>query len=245
MKNFLRFLITVLIIGIIIYAVYFLVTQNKIYKQTHPVEFNTEENTQESETNEPENEIQENIEPVVQLSEEEIISNAKDIENANMNANVRSTIEGKVGLDVIGMEYSELFEMTNMDSADVTIQVAGTMVNIMPFSDFIDNQEFHYDERGNLVLFAYTEQGRGLKTRIYVHDGKVIKIEKESEDIEPEPVEEVISGNEIESGNIEKTNESTQSEFERLYNEEQNKIDFTDMFSRSQALYEKYIKIAE
>ena len=35
MKNFLRFLITVLIIGIIIYAVYFLVTQNKIYKQQY------------------------------------------------------------------------------------------------------------------------------------------------------------------------------------------------------------------
>ncbi len=251
MKSFIRLIVMIIVFGVMICSVYYLVNENKKYQDTQICGYKDKQNTGLIENNEEgnkdehkeiKNEKSDVVEPSYDFfdsSVEEQIAYIKLIEQRNIGANASKTIEENVGLETIGVEYKDLFTEAQMDSALVVIQVAGSMISIMPYSDFIDAQEFHYDDNGNLVLFTYTETGRGLKSRYYVNRNEIISIEREQEEpIETEKVDEVV--NTISSG--EEMNVSGETIQKNEPTVEVEKIDFDDMFARSKALYEKYIK---
>ena len=253
MKSFLRFVVTVLVLGILIFSVYYLVNKNKTYipsvanndgEENNQVVINDleKDNTEKTDENLEENKDKEKTSnDLSNSSVEEQIAYIKLIEQRNIQANATKTIEENVGLETIGVEYSDLFTTTQMDSVLVVVQVAGSMISIMPYSDFVDSQEFHYDENGKLVLFTYTETGRGLKSRYYINNDEVISIEREKEEGQ-ENFEEVVTTNETTSGESGESGEAIEKKELSSPTVEVERIDFNDMISRSKALYEKYIK---
>lgn len=105
------------------------------------------------------------------------INEAKMIENQNKNEIVINTVEDNIGLEIIGTEYKELLNMLETNTLSVNVQTAGTMVYILPVSDFVNNQQYHYDENGNLVLYISELMGIGGEIRYYFYNNQLIKTE--------------------------------------------------------------------
>ena len=123
------------------------------------------------------------------------ITAIKDIENQNKSISVPKTFEDSVGLDIIGVNDKDFFTAFNLTELSVTIQIAGSMVYIIPNSDFIDNAQYHYDENGNLVLYICELIGVGGEIRYYYENGQFLKQEQiieEEIEIEGENVLEIL-----------------------------------------------------
>ncbi len=246
MKKFLRFIVTVLVISIVIGGTYFLIKESRRYKNNHPEEVEvtvvnkddvispkTEdkkepmipadettiviisgETAQKSGEEEPELPRSETF-----STKEALIDSIKLIEQRNVGANVTNTIQDKVGEEVVGSKYKELFELLNTSTTSTTIQIAGSMIYIIPASDFLDSQQFHYDEDGNLVLYVVEGAGTGFKTKYYIVNETLI--EKVGED-----VGEIYDEANIESGE------------EMILDE----TDLQDVYTRARSLYSEYLK---
>ena len=241
MKSLLRFLITALVIGIILYETYFLIKENRMFDIFHPEEYDdeivtTDNGKKDDKQNTPicsgekntsttiENEPKDEKEPVKPNSEtysskEALLDIIDRTEAKNTTSIVKDTIQDRVGLDVVGAKYADLFNFLGTNSTSCTIQVAGSMISIMPASDFIDIQQFHYDEDGNLVLYVVEGAGSGFKTRYYFANNTLI--EKKMED----------------AGEIEESGDNISGESIHADN-----TDLNDIVSRGSSLYVKYLK---
>lgn len=133
-----------------------------------------EESSGEVEENPKEEPIDESEEET-QIDSGEIVDKIKELYIINNESNIDKTFEEKIGADILGETYEELFKMLKVDSTLVNIQIAGTMVHLLPYSDFIDEQEFHYDEDGNLVMYQTRGSGTGVVTDYYFHEGTLIE----------------------------------------------------------------------
>lgn len=106
------------------------------------------------------------------------VTNIKNIERKNEFIGEPQIFEDSVGLDIIGIKNKDFFTTFNLSELTVTVQTAGTMVYIIPNSDFIDNAQYHYDENGNLILYVRELIGVGGEIRYYYEDGKFLKEEQ-------------------------------------------------------------------
>ena len=245
MKKFLRFIITVLVISIILGGTYFLVKESRRYQYAHPEEpevivvENKEEVVCPKEKTEPiiiyiqSGEKVSSGEIITQSGEENLdipraetysskdalLDSIKRIEDKNVASHVTNTIQDKVGAEVVGSKYKELFELLNTSTTSTTIQIAGSMIYIIPASDFLDSQQFHYDEDGNLVLYVVEGAGTGFKTRYFITNETLI--EKVGEDV----------------GEI--YDEDNQESGEQMMLDE---TDLEDIYNRARALYDEYLK---
>lgn len=196
MKKFIKFIVTILVVCIIGSTLYFVLKMNSDYQSSNSSGDNLSgdtllENTPSGELNEEvdnnlnvdeninntENNSNENIEnpektQVLTIEEKE--NKIKEIENQNRTSNLTKTLEDNVGIDVMGTKNTEFLESTGMDAISINVQVAGTMVYIIPAPDFIDNAQYHYDENGNLVLYICELTGIGGEIRYYFENGNLL-----------------------------------------------------------------------
>ena len=141
----------------------------------------------------------ENIQNDQEYSEAEkvqIVDKINVIEGQNNSANVKSTQEDSLGLDVLGIENKDLFDAFDIKEMSVTVQVAGSMVYILPASDFVNNGQYHYDKEGNLILYISELMGVGGEIRYYFNNNDLVTIEKKIEeqiDINYENKDEILS----------------------------------------------------
>lgn len=198
MKSFLKLIVSIIVVLVIGFTVYFLLQGTTKYneKDTSGEKLNTElsgnvisgsedinrvEDASGENQSTPENEIKTQPSETNTLSEEQInqaVKNANMIENQNNNEIVINTIEDNIGIEMIGNEYQELLNMLNSNTLTVNVQTAGTMIYILPMSDFVNNQQYHYDENGNLVLYISELMGIGGEVRYYFYDDQLIKTEE-------------------------------------------------------------------
>ena len=106
----------------------------------------------------------------------------KNIESQNNSAIARKTLEENLGLDIIGSKNQSFFTSFQLTEVPTTIQVAGTMVYVIPSSDFISAAQYHYDENGNLVLYISELTGVGGQIRYYFENDVCILQENKVED---------------------------------------------------------------
>ena len=178
MKGFLRFLILVLVVAIIVGLVYFLVLKNNEYKENNPEPVATS-------TPAPTTNTTNRIETVkVEKTDEELIKEAKNLETQNIISNEIRSFEEEFGEDLIGSDYKDYFKVMNVDKTNVTVQCAGTMIHVMPYSDFIDSMEYHFDIKGNLVLYVIEQSGLGNKYKYFLNGDRIIKEEFVLQDAE-------------------------------------------------------------
>ena len=226
MKSFLRFILTVCIIGLIVFEVYYLIKNNNSYKIDHP-DIVTEESGEKVEPNEPVEEKKEEA-PVVENNSRITVKEIDEIAKLNIEtANVHS-VEEDVGLEVIGEANKDFFDAMNINTTRVRVQTAGTMIHVMPFSDMLNEEEFHYDERGNLVLYVVTSVGKGDKARYYLDNGSIIGFElfEDGEEQEANVSNNAESG---ESGEVQATSSLTDH------------VDIKEVAQRGAYLYRRYI----
>ena len=224
--RFFKFILIVLIIAVIVFEVYFLLKENKSFKENNP-DINTQNVSGEVINNEVSGEEVEPTKPIADVK-----TTVQDIDNiARLNiesSNVSTTVES-VGLEVIGEKYKEMFSTLGTSSTTVTIQVAGTMIHLMPYSDFVNEEEFHYDEDGKLLLYVLTASGKGDKVKYYLNDKSIIGI-KLYEDGEPEETVDTTSGEELSSGDV------SGEEYSII-----NEVDIDEIQERGAYLYNKYL----
>lgn len=202
MRDFLKLIVSILVIGVISYTVYFLLYSNTEYQQNRISGDNilNEENIQKDigkDNDVTENEIKNNIDienkdenlnlidfPIKSgdVSEEKTeefiqemtsgdiedkISKINLIETKNNLANLSKSFEDNVGINVMGTKNQDYFDSFDMSQMNVTIQVAGSMIYIIPMPDFVDNVQYHYDKNGNLALYVCELMGIGGEIRYY------------------------------------------------------------------------------
>lgn len=210
MKKILQLIISLVVIALVGYTIYFLISSNNQYYEVKPnnESGNIAENNQNDEDKAvtPEilssgNEIEtddddktddntgvnneENAEIVSGDTLESKIASINMIETKNRLANLTKSLEDDIGLEIIGLKNKEYMESFEIDEMHVTVQVAGSMVYIIPFPDFVDNAQYHYDENGNLALYICEFIGVGGEVRYYFENGVLLTTQENvEEDIE-------------------------------------------------------------
>ena len=210
MKKILQLIISLVVIALVGYTIYFLISSNNQYFEVKPNDEsgNIAENNQNDEDKAvtPEilssgNEIEtddddktddntgvnneENAEIVSGDTLESKIASINMIETKNRLANLTKSLEDDIGLEIIGLKNKEYMESFETDEMHVTVQVAGSMVYIIPFPDFVDNAQYHYDENGNLALYICEFIGVGGEVRYYFENGVLLTTQENvEEDIE-------------------------------------------------------------
>lgn len=213
MKNFLKLLVSIIVICTIGYTIYFLLSNSSKYNSSNESGdlANTElENS--NQNDEKDNQEVENIENDKNLennnitdnsgevlSEEEkinkIVANIDMLRKQNNSTSVSKTLEDNVGIDIVGTKYQDFFTHFAMMEAFTTVQVAGSMVYIIPASDFLDLAQYHYDENGNLLLYVDELIGVGGEIRYYFSDNNLLTTQYQVEEnipIDYEDSQEII-----------------------------------------------------
>jgi len=185
-----RFVLTILIIALACYCVYYLLELNKEYKANHiQVEETTvnEENKTSGDKKVEEKEV-ENVQIIIPnddevLSEEDIqriVAESDKIYESNISANVTKSFNEEVGQEIYGGSESK----SGDTRVQALIQHAGSMVSIMPFNDDSEdgiNEQYHYGDHNNLVMFV-AKKGEKELNRYYFSNDKLIKSLSESGD---------------------------------------------------------------
>jgi len=241
MREFLKLIVSILVILVITYTLYFFLYNDAKYQENHlsgegyisgeennsEVTINTNkefaENNSISNNEESENENQNVKENNQKLNPNEILQESGDvliekietlsgnpittkdlekniakinlIETKNNLANLTKSIEDKVGVNIVGIKNQDYMDSISENKVDVTIQVAGSMIYIIPMSDFVDNAQYHYDTNGELALYVCEIAGIGGEIRYYFENDslltQVANVEKEMQ-LNYESVEEIL-----------------------------------------------------
>lgn len=221
MRKILRLIITVFVIGLLGYTIYFLMDNNNAYPGTiyesgndwedNPLfEINSgnqqgilgekdsgnQNEVPSGNVNSGESQLENQFPSKVSGDTlEEKIASINLIETKNRLANLKKSLDDTVGVEMIGLKNKEFMESFEMNQMAVTVQVAGTMVYMIPAPDFVDNAQYHYDENGNLVLYICELTGIGGEIRYYFENGVCFKQEaniEENIEIPYESVEEIL-----------------------------------------------------
>ncbi len=198
MKQFFRILSIILTIAILFATTYFLVKYNKDYVENHPVssEENNVENNKPKEKAEVQLESKESIEKNAKEEKESLINTIKSTINMNIIANARKTINRKIhnshyvvlkleneiesGETVSGESSGEDIQIPDM--IPCTIQVAGSMVSIIPDDNRLDSFEYHYRGDNKLVAYVRKFAGSNIKATYYFENGELLDREVNSFD---------------------------------------------------------------
>ena len=215
MREFLKLIVSILVVLVISYTVYFFLYSNSKYEQNQMDEeeiLNEElpqgddEIDNESNFGDMNNEVHDEVEdedsnlidnPIksgdvfegnqdggefVSGNIEEKISKINLIETKNNLSNLTKSFEDSLGADIIGTKNQDYFVSFDMTKMDVTVQVAGSMVYIIPTPDLVDNAQYHYDKDGNLALYICELVGVGGEVRYYFENGILLTQETNVEE---------------------------------------------------------------
>lgn len=194
MKGFLRFLMFVIIAGVIIYSVYFLIQKNNYYKSN-------EENNSGDYSEELSGDVNsgDNDEPVFSGDSGDIktdlVGDLSDKENISTETStytkeeindlvdkideniVISTFGDNFTADMLGPDADSLGEFSETNEFPVTIYVRDGKVEVIPASDFLHNQYFYYDDEGSLILYESISNTVEGVSKYYFSDGKLLEVE--------------------------------------------------------------------
>lgn len=214
MKKFLKLLVTIIVILVIGYTIYFLMENTSQYNARNSGDLifnNSDDILNQSGNNEISLENQsgnaenmklpsgeENVE-FEQTNNTEIIGNEdeevgisgdnqlqndweskveeiKNIKNQNLSAIPTKTLEENIDIDIIVGKDKVFSELSKISQVSGTVQVAGSMVYIMPDSELLDNTQYHYDKNGNLILYVRELSEYDKEARYYFENGTPIII---------------------------------------------------------------------
>lgn len=180
MKSFVKFLITIFVLGLIGYLIYF-------------VAFMTTDT-----------DVENDITNVLISGESGEVSNSGDISGYldnqsgefsgdTIEINPKTAIDAKVleiesdeitaTLDsdfepnVVGIEAKDYMDYFNVSTLKATINLKKGKVEVIPYNDFLSNQAFYFNENGKLILYEKISTTVGGSSKYYFKNDVNISIE--------------------------------------------------------------------
>lgn len=181
MKSFVKFLITIFVLGLIGYLIYFVAfvaTDMDVGEDDNlnvPIDDvsgemlnsgDSGENLEES-SGEVSGEIIE-INPKDEINEKVI-----EIESGEIIATLDSDLEP----NVVGIDAKEYMDYFDVSTLKVSVNLKNGKIEIIPYNDFLNNQVFYYDENGKLILYEKVSTTVGGSSKYYFKNDVNISIE--------------------------------------------------------------------
>lgn len=143
MKEFVRFLITILILTLVGGTIYYttVINGNKNIVNENATNQTNDDKTQVNDLKEPNEDL-----------------NESHSYEYNVTFEQTQCLTMNMGKELLGNNVNDLLDVLEVNEIPVIFQRVrnnnGTKITIMPMSDFVDNQEFVYDVNGNLLLYT-------------------------------------------------------------------------------------------
>lgn len=192
MKSFLKFLITIFVLGLICYLVYYVVNDyknidNGIYEISGEIlsgdsgeifDYDGSGEDIEEISGEVSGEISINLKDEINLKVMEIES-GEDI----------TILDSELESNVLGVDAKDFMDYFNVSTLSVSVNLKNGKVEIIPYNDFLSNQVFYFDEQGMLILYEKVSTTVGGSSKYYFDNNVNFDIEHNYE----EPSLEIIN----------------------------------------------------
>lgn len=181
MKSFVKFLITIFVLGLIGYLIYFVAfvaTDMDVGEDDNlnvPIDDVSGEMLNSGDSGE-------NLEePSGEVSGEIIEINPKDEINEKVieieSGEIIATLDSDLEPNVVGIDAKEYMDYFDVSTLKVSVNLKNGKIEIIPYNDFLNNQVFYYDENGKLILYEKVSTTVGGSSKYYFKNDVNISIE--------------------------------------------------------------------
>lgn len=181
MKSFVKFLITIFVLGLIGYLIYFVAfvaTDMNVGEDDNlnvPIDDVSGEMLNSGDSGE-------NLEePSGEVSGEIIEINPKDEINEKVieieSGEIIVTLDSDLEPNVVGIDAKEYMDYFDVSTLKVSVNLKNGKIEIIPYNDFLNNQVFYYDENGKLILYEKVSTTVGGSSKYYFKNDVNISIE--------------------------------------------------------------------
>ncbi len=202
MKSFMKFLVTLIVIALIGYVVYYVCVINK--STQNPIENKSGENIIDVDPiiSGESGEIVKSGEVVTpELSGEELLNKQKEdikikIDEIESGEIIKQT-DADLDLSIAGKDGENLKEYFNVEKLHASVIVKRGKIEVIPYIDFLNNQIFYYDDNGDLIFYETVSNGVGGSSKYYFENEVLLGVEHNYDEptvvVENEKAEEIIS----------------------------------------------------
>lgn len=181
MKSFVKFLITIFVLGLIGYLIYFVAfvaTDINVGEDDNlnvPIDDVSGEMLNSGDSGE-------NLEePSGEVSGEIIEINPKDEINGKVieieSGEIIATLDSDLEPNVVGIDAKEYMDYFDVSTLKVSVNLKNGKIEIIPYNDFLHNQVFYFDENGKLILYEKVSTTVGGSSKYYFKNDVNISIE--------------------------------------------------------------------
>lgn len=180
MKSFVKFLITIFVLGLIGYLIYFVAfmttdtdVENNITNVLISGESEEVLNSGDI-SGDLDNQSGEFSGDVIEINPKtEIDAKVLEIESGEITVTLDSDLEA----NVVGQEAQEYMTYFNVKSLKASVNLKNGKIEIIPYNDFLSNQAFYFDENGKLILYEKISTTVGGSSKYYFKNDVNISIE--------------------------------------------------------------------
>lgn len=180
MKSFFKFLITIFVLGLIGYLVYFVAfmttdtdVENDITNVLISGESGEVSNSGDI-SGDLDNRSGEFSGDIIEINPKtEIDAKILEIESGEITVTLDSDLEP----NVVGQEAQEYMTYFNVKSLKASVNLKNRKIEIIPYNDFLSNQAFYFDEQGKLILYEKISTTVGGSSKYYFKNDINISIE--------------------------------------------------------------------
>ena len=202
MKSFMKFLVTLIVIALIGYVVYYVCVINK--NTQNPIENKSGENIIDVNpiiSGESGETIKSGEVVTPELSGEELLNKQKEdikikIDEIESGEIIKQT-DADLDLSIAGKDGENLKEYFNVEKLHASVIVKRGKIEVIPYIDFLNNQIFYYDDNGNLIFYETVSNGVGGFSKYYFENEVLLDVEHNYDEptvvVENEKAEEIIS----------------------------------------------------
>lgn len=203
MKSFIKFLVTLIVVALVGYVVYYVCVINK--NTQNPIENKSGENI----TNVnpiisgKSGEITKSGEVVTQpeLSGEELLNKQKEDIKIKIDeiesGEIIKQMDADLELSIAGKDGENLKEYFNVEKLFANVIVKRGKIEVIPYIDFLNNQIFYYDNSGKLIFYENVSNSVGGSSKYYFANEVLIDIEHNYDEptlvVEDEKADEILS----------------------------------------------------
>lgn len=180
MKSFVKFLITIFVLGLIGYLIYFVAfmttdtdVENDITNVLISGESGEVSNSGDI-SGDLDNQSGEFSGDTIEINPKtEIDAKVLEIESGEITATLDSDFEP----NVVGIEAKDYMDYFNVSTLKATINLKKGKVEVIPYNDFLSNQAFYFNEDGKLILYEKISTTVGGSSKYYFKNDVNISIE--------------------------------------------------------------------
>lgn len=121
----------------------------------------------------------------------------KIVKKNKVNGNVK-IIDEYLTSSTLGKNTEDYFENFEVDVISVTIEVGSFSLVIIPTTDFLDTQEYQFNDSGELVKYICTSNTKGGSMEYYFYNNKILLtisdlLDKDDVQFTNEDVEDILN----------------------------------------------------